>query len=219
MAYKQKGGSPFHRNFGIGSPAKASPVKRVGSFVDGVRVTFADALIAEEEGKAVTFSNKDAIRKNELDLKSDDKDTRLDAEGLKRNWENVPVILTKEEQRAKNADEKAQRLLEKRTKILSGEIKTGDRDIEGRQGGAEKRLSEKEFEERNQFLQTQETSEGMDPDNVHSGVVGATETISTEAAQKGSSGSKSYADYLAEQQDREDAADKLAFIEKYGGAE
>ena len=168
MAYKMKGSSLYgklklNRNMDDSSNpdgrAKSSAFQRVGSFVDGERVTFDAALEAEKEGKAVVHTNKEATRRTKRDLKSKDEQTRKGAEQAIRNWKEAPYEGEKGKKgahaKAKAADRKAQDLLERRTNILkTSERATGDRDAEGRKGQPGKRSSEKAFEEKHKDLKT-----------------------------------------------------------------
>jgi len=189
---------------------KGSMAKDLGGFIGGKRATFEETLAAEEEGKAVTYTDKEAQKKLDDNLKKattdeEKTDAQMAIDLAKRNKYKGPG--GKEQaafDQAKADDKKAQMLLEKRKKILSGETKTGKHDAEGRQGSIGKTAEEKAFEEKNKYLKTE--AEEMDAAGVHYGVLGSSKTISSEGALKGSSGSKSKVDYDNETAKREKEA-------------
>ena len=186
-----------------GQAKKSPPLKLRGAFVDGERATYDAARKAESEGGNVTYTNKEARKRNKEDLNSKDKSVKSNAENFVRNTTGDNEYKgekgkEKDFARAKAADAKAQSLLERRTKNLArkGKKDAGVMDADGRKGSNAKIAGEKAFEERNKDIKTEtiKTPTGRD----HQGVKGASETISTKGAQKGVTGSKNKADYKKE---------------------
>ena len=97
---------------------------------------------------------------------------------------------------------KAQMILEKRKKNLANKGKkgAGKMDSEGRKGSNAKTASEKAFEEKNKQIKSETTTKGSG--EKHQGVKGASKTISTKGAKKGTTGSKNKADYQKEARDK-----------------
>ena len=58
----------------------SSPMKVAGAFIDDERATYEETRAAEEAGKKVTYTNKEAEKRNKERLKSEDKETRERAE-------------------------------------------------------------------------------------------------------------------------------------------
>ena len=211
MAYKMKGSSLYGKlNLNKGGQAnmpdgraKSSAFQRVGSFVDGERVTYDAAKEAEEKGGNVTYTNKEADKRNKENLKSDNANIRKEAERFAKMKEyKGEKGKEKEFAKAKRDDAKAQMLLEKRKKNLAnkGKKSAGTMDSEGRKGSSAKTASEKAFEEKNKQIKSETTTKGSG--EKHQGVKGASKTISTKGAKKGTTGSKNKADYQKEARDK-----------------
>jgi len=140
----------------------SSPAKNLGSFVDGERTTYAEARQAEREGGNVTYTNDEANIRNRENLKSTDPSVVSEAQSFIRNTTGKNEYKgekgeEKEFQRAKDADRKAQLILERRKKNLAKKGKdAGLMDSEGRKGSSGKIRAEKSFEEENKKIKTKE---------------------------------------------------------------
>jgi len=212
MAFKMKGSQLYgklklNRNMDDSSQpdgrAKSSVFQKAGAFVDGERVTYDAARAAEEEGGNVTYTNKEAEKRNEENLKSTNKQTRAEAEQFtKMKPYKGEKGEEKEFNQAKIDDAKAQALLERRTKNLAkkGHRDAGVMDEEGRKGSNAKIESEKAFEEANKNIKSETVVKESGEE--HQGVKGASKTISTTGAKKGTTGSKNKTDYAKEARDK-----------------
>ena len=224
MAYKMKGsparlgtiqGTAGHTSALKMMKEKAPPLKLRGAFVDGERATYDAARKAESEGGNVTYTNKEAKKRNKEDLSSKDKSVKSNAESFVRNTTGDNEYKgekgkEKDFARAKAADKKAQELLERRTrnKNRKGKKNAGVMDEDGRKGSNAKIASEKAFEEKNKDIKSETTK--TPSGEAHQGVKGASQTISTKGAQKGTTGSKNKADYKKEARDKKIASYKAA---------
>jgi hypothetical protein len=213
MAFKMKGSSLYGKiNLNRGGQAskpdgraKSSAFQVAGAFVDGERTTYDAARKAESEGGNVTYTNREQRRRNEEDLKSEDKQTRENAEqyAAMKPYKGEKGK-EKEFEKAKKDDAKAQKSTEYRAKIKSGEISKSEagfnRDSEGylqnRHG-----QGQKAFDKRNKNIKTKTDKEGVQV------VKGAEKTINTPGANpKGYNvGSKNVDDYKKEKSDKRTA--------------
>ena len=220
MAFKMKGSSLYGKiNLNRGGQAskpdgraKSSAFQVAGAFVDGERTTYDAARKAESEGGNVTYTNREQRRRNEEDLKSEDKQTRENAEqyAAMKPYKGEKGK-EKEFEKAKKDDAKAQKSTEYRAKIKSGEISKSEagfnRDSEGylqnRHG-----QGQKAFDKRNKNIKTKTDKEGVQV------VKGAEKTINTPGANpKGYNvGSKNVDDYKKEKK-----AKKIAELKKKAG--
>jgi len=110
MAFKMRG-NPMQRNFGIG----VSPAKKAGGFITDIdeltgektqkRATYADTRAAEKEGTEVTYTNKEASKRSEEDIRNARKGVNTD--GTEANIINQ---LSKKESRKLAADTESGRL-------------------------------------------------------------------------------------------------------------
>ena len=195
---------PVDPNLKTGAPKKASPAKVLGAFVDGERVTFDEALAAEAEGGNVTYTNKEAKKRAQEEIKrlqkeGDVKDNKAKVKHLRKN-----IIegggkrkLNEEEMRAKRLDEKAQAFLEegeKRKKNDPRMIRGAYDPVTGLKGSEGRRKSRRDLLDKNKTIRTFEDSEGSQL------VSGAELTWDTEGAKRGNvgtwdHGTKSKEDY------------------------
>lgn len=191
-------GSSMHMGTSSHKAALKPGPPLVGSFVDGKRTTYDEAEAADAEGKAVTHTNKEADKKAKDLLKKGEINQSEYEEVAKNKYKPKGKNEQKAFNKAKADDAKAQALLEKRKAVLSGKIKTGKRDEDGRQGTEGKRKGEAAFEKANETIKTEKSNKPLTGD-AYQGVKGAETTISNKAAQKSSAGgTKNTKDYERE---------------------
>jgi len=196
MAFKMKGTS-MHMGTSSHKAAMKPGPPLVGSFIDGERATFDEAEKASKEGKAVTHTNKEAIKKAKKQLNNGEiSQSEYDQLSTKKY---APEKNKKEFNKAKSDDAKAQASTEKRAKILKTSARaTGDRNAEGYKGTKEKRAADAAFDKKNSKIKTEKSTklDGSD----YQGVKGASKTINTKSAKKGTDqgGTKNTKDYARE---------------------
>lgn len=183
----------------------------VGSFIDGERATFDEAEKASKEGKAVTHTNKEAIKKAKKQLNNGEiSQSEYDQLSTKKY---APEKNKKEFNKAKSDDAKAQASTEKRAKILKTSARaTGDRNAEGYKGTKEKRAADAAFDKKNSKIKTEKSKKPLTGDD-YQGVKGAEVTISNKAATFASTGggTKNTKDFK-----REAKAKKMEELKKKG---
>ena len=192
---------PVDPNLKTGAPKKASPAKVLGAFVDGERVTFDEALLAEAEGGNVTYTNKEAKKRAQEEIKRLTKEGGDEAEIAHLQKSIVEGRgkrrLSEDEMKAYRRDEEAQRLLEEGEKRKKNDprMTRGAYDPEtGLKGSEKRRKARKRFLEQNKDIRTFEDPEGSQL------VSGAELTWDTEGARRGDvgdwdHGTKSKEDY------------------------
>jgi hypothetical protein len=182
----------------------SSPLKRVGSFIEGERATYADAELAALEGKGVTHTGKEAEKKAKSQLKN--KEISQDEYDMTKTnkYKGPGGKEQKAWEKAQSDDRKAQDSTEKRAKILkSSERKTGARNKEGYKGTEIKRAADAAFDKKNAQIKTKTDK------NDQQLVKGSSLTISNKKAKK-DLGTKNKADYTRE----ENAEKRKAFSDE-----
>jgi len=193
MAYKMKGSSFYGR----GNQSKSSPAKNLGSFIDGKRATYADAELAAAKGGNVTHTNEEAQKKA-------DSQGKKEGEQLKKGAYKGPG--GKEQKafdKAKSDDARAQESIERRSrnkKKDEGRKSRGNSTLADKEGyrGGEKKKNEA-FDKANSKIKTEKSKKPLTGED-YQGVKGASKTINTKSAKKGTDqgGTKNTKDYARE---------------------